>query len=111
MPDLHDLAPTVDLDSAWHIFERTARQRRRTRRRTVAAITAAAMIAVAVAITVVSESNNRRGIEVAGSGAADDSAGWSETHGCVEAFSVADRGDGCAVAEVRHDQLVWNFGL
>ena len=67
MPDLHDLAPTVDLDSAWHIFERTARQRRRARRRIVAAIMAAAMVAVAVAITVVSESSNHRGIEVSGS--------------------------------------------
>ncbi|HWS46576.1 MAG TPA: hypothetical protein VN636_12000, partial [Acidimicrobiia bacterium] len=66
MPDLHDLAPTVDLDSAWHIFERTARQRRRARRRIVAAIMAAAMVAVAVAITVVSESSNHRGIEVSG---------------------------------------------
>jgi hypothetical protein len=45
MPDLHDLAPVVDADAAWHIFTHVAR-RRRTRRRLVGMLTT---VAVAVA--------------------------------------------------------------
>ena len=51
------------------------------------------------------------GIDVAGSRAADDSAGGRQAHGGVEALAVADGGDGCAVAEMRDDQLFRNVRL
>jgi hypothetical protein len=57
MSDLDDLAPVVDTDAAWHIFERVARQRR-TRRRVGAALATIAVIAVGIAII---EQTNKSG--------------------------------------------------
>ena len=51
------------------------------------------------------------GIDVAGARAADDAAGRREAHRSVEAFAVANGGDGRAVAEMRDDQLLRHVGL
>ena len=50
------------------------------------------------------------GIDVAGARAADDAAGGRQPHGRIEALAIANRGDRRAVAEVRDDQLLGNFG-
>ena len=59
----------------------------------------------------VQDEDHDAGIDVAGARAADDAAGRREAHRGVEALAVADGGDGCAVAEVRDDQLLRNVGL
>ena len=51
------------------------------------------------------------GIDVAGARAADDAAGGRQAHRGVEALAVADGGDGCAVAEMRDDQLLRHVRL
>ncbi len=49
MPDLHDLAPVVDADAAWHIFTNAAR-RRRTRRRLATVLATVVVVIAAVGI-------------------------------------------------------------
>jgi len=60
MPDLHDLAPTVDADSAWHIFTRVARQRHARRRRAAALAIVAVVVAGIAAAYLGTQSTGRR---------------------------------------------------
>jgi hypothetical protein len=80
MPDLHDLAPEVDTDAAWHIFERVARQRR-TRRRVVAALATVAVVAATIAVvTLETNKSGNRGVQVVGQPTVPHSANPPQGH-------------------------------
>jgi hypothetical protein len=66
MPDLHDLAPVVDVDAAWHIFTNAARGRR-TPRRLVSVLTTVAVVIAALGIAhFATQGSSRARVEIVG---------------------------------------------